>query len=218
MYVHFDLPPTPSLSTAFGSYWVQKLFIPSTSSRFEINALITTYVRLVSAAALEYEEGSRLLQEFWSTHSAVNLGAMHRSTSHFESCIFNMNRAINCYRRLRGDKLHDPIAVALRKTKVAFAHDTYADRIREMRNEIHHLEDSLLSEQITEGQNTALWADGPETPHSSEANQTTKTIDRLVIGSHEIIFHDLVQGLTEMISVVEHFVIPPSSPPVQSRT
>ena len=218
MYVHFDLPPAPSLSTAFGSYWIQSLFIRPASSRFEINVLTTTYVRLVSAAVVEYEEGSKRLQEFWSTHSAVNLGAMHRSTSHFESCIFNMNRSINCYRRLRGDKLHDPIAVALRKEKVAFAQDKCADRIREMRNEIHHLEDSLLSEQITEGQNTALRADGPETPHPSEAHQTIKTIDRLVIGSHEIMFHDLVQWLIEMISVVEYFVIPPSSPPAPSRT
>ena len=190
----------------------------ATSNRFEINVLATTYVRLVSAAVVEYEEGSKRLKEFWSTHSAVNLGALHRSTSHFESCIFNMNRSINCYRRLRSDKLRDPIAVALKKEKVTFARDTCSDRIREMRNEIHHLEEALLDGRITEGQNAALRADGPEAPHPLEANQTTKTFDRLVIGSHEILFRDLAQWLTEMISVVEHLVITPSSPTAPSST
>jgi hypothetical protein len=114
------------------------------------------------------------------------------------------------------------MAVALRQVKVAFAQDAYADRIREMRNEIHHLEDSLLSGQISEGQNTALRADGPETPHPSEENQTNMTIDRLVIGSQEILFRDLVQWLTEMISVVERLVLAPlntsSAPPAPNAT
>jgi hypothetical protein len=216
MYVHFDLPSAPSLSQAFDSYWLHSLFIRSASTRFEINALTSTYFRLVSAAVVEYDEGSKRLREFWSSNRAVNLGAMHRSTSHFESCIFNMNRAINCYRRLRGDKLHDPIAVALRQEKVSFARDVVAGQIREMRNEIHHLEDSLLSGKIEEGQNTVLRADGPETPHPSEENQTNKTIDRLVVSSHEILFRDLVQWLTEMIGVVEHIVAALSCTPPQA--
>lgn len=216
MYVHFDLPAAPSLPVAFGNYWAQSLFIRSASARFEINALASTYVRLVSAAVVEYDEGSKRLRDFWSTHHAINLGAIHRSTSHFESCIFNMNRAINCYRRLRGDKLHDPVAIALRQERVSFSQDEAADQIREMRNEIHHLEDSLLSGKITEGQNTALRADGPETPHPSEKNQTIKTIDHLVIGSHEISFRDLVQWLTEMTGVVGRIVSVSSNIPSSS--
>ena len=191
----------------------------SPSARYEINALTNTYVRLVDAALIEYQEGCLQLREFWSTHTSVNLGAMHRSVSHFESCIFNTNRAINCFRRLRGDRLHDPIAVALRSERVTFAADVVADRVREMRNEIHHLEDFVLSGQVIEGQNSALRAEGLEVAHPSEAGQTIKTIDHLVIGSHQITFRELVQWLTEMTDVVARLVEalpktaePPSAP------
>lgn len=215
MYIEFDLPDTPPKPDAFAQYWLRSIFISSASPRYEINALATTYVRLVSAALVEYEEGSKCLRDFWGTHTSLNLSAMHRSISHFESCIFNANRATNCFRRLRGDRLHDPIALALRQKKFFFSQDTIADRIREMRNEIHHLEDSVLDGQITQGQDFTLRPDGPEVPHLTEENQTVKTIDRLVIGTHEILFRELVQWLQEMTEAVSKIaeVLPSSSPP-----
>lgn len=207
------MPVAQAIPDTFTQYWLRSIFIRSASTRFEINALTSTYVRLVSAALVEYEEGSKRLREFWSTHTSVNLSAMNRSTSYFESCIFNVNRAINCFRRLRGDRLHDPIALALRQQKFLFSQDEIADRIREMRNEIHHLEDSVLDGLITQGQDFALKADGPEVPHPTESNQTVKTIDRLVIGNHEILFSELVQWLEEMTVAVSMIteVLPNSS-------
>ncbi len=219
MYVEFDLPEAPARHDAFAQYWLRSIFISSASTRYEINALASTYVRLVSAALVEYEEGSKRLRDFWEIHTSFNLGAIHRSISHFESCIFNVNRAMNCFRRLRGDRLHDPIALALRQQRFSFAQDAIADRIREMRNEIHHLEDSVLNGQITQGQNFALRPDGPEVSHATEENQTVKTIDRLVIGPHVILFRELVQWLQEMTDAVSKIaeVLPSASPPPEVR-
>src|SRR5438128_542243 len=117
MYIEFDLPDIQPKPDAFAQYWLRSIFIRSASTRFEINALATTYVRLVSAALVDYEEGSKCLRDFWATHTSLKLSAMHRSMSHFESCIFNANRATNCFCRLRGDRLHDPVAIALRQQK-----------------------------------------------------------------------------------------------------
>lgn len=213
MQIQFDMPVAKAIPDTFIQYWLRSIFIRSASTRFEINALTSTYVRLVSAALVEYEEGSKRLREFWSTHTSVNLSAMNRSISHFESCIFNANRATNCFRRLRGDRMRDPIALALRQQKFHFSQAEIADRIREMRNEIHHLEDSVLDGLITQGQDFALKADGPEVPHPTESNQTVKTIDRLVIGNHEILFSELVQWLEEMTVAVSMIteVLPNSS-------
>ena len=125
-----------------------------------------------------------------------------------------MNRATNCFRRLRGDRLHDPIAQALRKQRFAFSTNDVADRIREMRNKIHHLEDSVLRGQIAEGQSSALQPVGPEVPHPTEEGQTIMTIDHLVIGSNQIAFRELVQWLSEMIEAVANLVetLPNASP------
>ncbi|AXS80632.1 hypothetical protein HYN24_11735 [Dechloromonas sp. HYN0024] len=86
-----------------------------------------------------------------------------------------------------------------------------------MRNEIHHLEDSVLDGLITQGQNFALRPDGPEVPHPTEENQTVKTIDRLIIGPHEILFRELRQWLQEMTDAVSKIaeVLPSSSPPAK---
>lgn len=202
MYIEFDLPDVPLKPDAFARYWLSSIFINPASTRYEINALASTYIRLVSAGLVEYEEGSKRLRDFWATHTSFNLGAMHRSISHFESCIFNLNRATNCFRRLRGDRLHDSVAVALRQQKFCFSQDEIADRIREMRNEIIHLENSVLDGQIAQGHSFTLRPDGPEVPHPTEENQTLKTIDRLVIGAHEILFRELAQWLQEMADAV----------------
>jgi hypothetical protein len=206
MYLEFDLPDLSANVELFGSYWLHTIFVQSPSQRYEINALVSTYVRLVASAIDQYGDGAKRLREFWSEHTSINLGSMNRSISHFEACIFSMNRATNCLRRLRGDKQGDPVAIFLRKDKIVFAQDGVYDRIRMMRNEILHLEESVLNGKVLEGQSFALRPDGSEIPHPSEANQTIKTIDRLVIGSHEIKFRDLVIWLTEMMHVVARIV------------
>ncbi len=101
MYVEFDIPEINEYPEGFPEYWLKILFIKSPSERYQINALTSTYVRLVEAALVEYRLGVTKLKEFWQTHDSFNLGAMHRAISHFETCISNMDRATNCWYRPR---------------------------------------------------------------------------------------------------------------------
>lgn len=203
MYVHIEAPEIVEYASGFPQYWLKSIFIQRVSTHYQVNALASTYVRLVEAAITEYSLGTERLREFWNTHTSFNLGAMHRSMSHFESCLSNMYRAINCYRKLRRNRNQDPLAVALNIDKPSFATDLIADRVRLMRNEIHHLEELVIEEQLLEGQPFALKPDGPETPHPTEAQQTIKTIDRLVIGEREVHFFELATWLREMASVAK---------------
>lgn len=59
----------------------------------------------------------------------------------------------------------------------------------------------VMHGRIANGQPFALKPDGPEIPHPTEANQTVKTIDRLVIGTREMRFTELAALLKEMASV-----------------
>ncbi|WP_173066616.1 hypothetical protein [Sulfurimicrobium lacus] len=201
MYIEFDLPEIPEHAAGFPQYWLKSIFIQSPSNRYQINALTSTYVRLVETALVEYHSGTVKLREFWGTHSSLNLGAMHRSMSHFETCISNMYRATNCFRRLRRDRQQDPLSQELNVEKASFATDLVAARFRTIRNEIHHLEEMVMDGRIADGQPFALKADGPEVPHPTEPNQTIKTIDRLVIGTREMRFAELATLLKEMASV-----------------
>ena len=60
------------------------------------------------------------------------------------------------------------------------------------------LEEMVVDGRIVQGQPFALSPSGPELAHPTEANQTIKTIDRLVIGTREVKFTELAALLTEM--------------------
>jgi len=219
MYIEFILPEIPEHASGFPQYWIKSLFIQSPSDRYQVNALTSTYVRLVEAALIEYNSGTVMLRKFWGTHTSLNLGAMHRSVSHFETCISNMYRATNCFRRLRRDRGQAPLSLRLNAEKANFATDAVADRFRTIRNEIHHLEEMVMDGRIANGQPFALKPDGPETPHPTEPHQTIKTIDRLAIGTHEVRFSELASWLSEMASfavMIAEF-LPNSSPDVRSH-
>jgi hypothetical protein len=198
MYVEFDVPDINEYPKGFPEYWLKSLFIQSPSERYQINALASTYIRLVEAALVEYRFGSAKLREFWQTHESFNLGAMHRSISHFEACVSNMYRATNCFRRLRRNRDQDPLSLHLNNEKANFATDVVANRFKSIRNEVHHLEEMVMNERIANGQPFALSPSGPEVPHPIEENQTIKTIDRLVIGNNEVLFSELACWLSEM--------------------
>ena len=198
MYISIEVPEIAEYPQGFPQYWLNVLFIQTVSSNYQINALASTYVRLVEAALVEYRLGTEKLREFWGTHTSVNLGAAHRAVSHFESCLSDMYRATNCYRRLSRHRNQDPLSVSLNEEKPKFATDAVADRFRLMRHEIHHLEELVIDGRLQEGQPFALKPDGPEMPHPTEESQTIKSVDRLVIGEREITFAELAELLREM--------------------
>jgi hypothetical protein len=198
MYVEFDLPTVSESHAAASDYWVRYLFVGTPSQNHQVNALASTYMRLVEAAMVEYGLGSAALHQVWSDHTSLALGAMHRSISHFESCVSDMHRAICAYRQLRSHKARDPLSMYLTDQKPAFLSDKIADQIRHMRNAIHHLEEKVIKGEVAEGQPIALKPDGTEVPHPTESGQTIKTIDRLVIGPHQLTFADITSWIHEM--------------------
>jgi hypothetical protein len=199
MHIIFDVPALDKYPSGFLGFWGSVLFVGHLSSSFQVNTLATTYVRLVEASFIEYRFGRETLFEFWNTHDSIRLSAFNRSIAHFECCLSDMYRAVKCFTRLRR---HPDLPVSLKKAlnehRPLFVADVVADRLGKVRNEVHHLEELVMDGRLEMGQPSALSADGPETPHPTEPNQTNKTIDRLKIASREISFRELVMWLHEM--------------------
>ena len=200
MYVEFDLPVIPVPDTV-ANYWLNYYFTGSPSLNYQINALASTYMRLVEAAIIEYRMGSAALREFWNTHTSVNMSAMHRSIAHFESCLSDMHRATRAYRSLRRHRSIDPLSVFMANERPAFATDSIAEQFGLMRNAIHHLDELVVEGHIAEGQPIALKPEGPEVPHQTELGQTIKTFDRLSIGDRSVTFRSIATWLSEMSAI-----------------
>lgn len=200
MRVSIEAPEIAAYPGGFPAFWSRALpfFGEPISRSYQVHALAGTYVRLVEVALAEYRNGCMKLREFWDTQDSFNITAFNQSISHFETCVVSMHRAINCYRRLRRNKDSDPLALELNRQKPAFASDPIADRLRDIRHEVHHLDERLVEGTIQEGQSFALRPDGPERVDPTDAGMKIKSFDRLAIGSKELLFTELVAWLTEM--------------------
>ena len=201
MIVDFTLPEVSVPTSAMSDYWLRYFFVGSPSQNRQVNALASTYMRLVEAAIVEYGLGSEALRQVWADQSLLGLRAMHRSISHFESCLSDMHRAIAAYRRLRNHPDRDPLSLYLTDVKPAFISDKIAFQVRNMRDAVHHSEEMMVNGEVAEGQPIALKPDGDDVPHPTEVGQTIKTFDRLAIGKHLLKFSDIADWLTEMSAV-----------------
>lgn len=201
MIVNFEIPEVNSPSVANSGYWLRYIFVERPSQNYQVNALASTYMRLVEAAVVEYGLGASAFRQVWRDHTSIRLDAMHRAISHFETCITNMHRAIITYRCLRGHKARDPLSAYLANQKPTFRSGAVANQVRDIRDAIHHLENFVIGGEISEGQYFAIRPDGPEVPHASQSGQTIKTFNHLVIGPLQITFADMAAWLEEMSNV-----------------
>jgi hypothetical protein len=176
---------------------MRSVFFGGAADNYQVKVLASTYARLVESAIREFQLGCECTREYWSTHDAIAVGAMQQATSHFETCISEMHRATNFFKRLRRHpKLGGLSGINVRRP--SFISAAVHDQLRDARNEIHHMEECIMKGKIMEGQPVAVMANGPETPHATEPNQTDKTIDRLVIGRRQLLLSDMANWLTEM--------------------
>lgn len=214
MYLTIAAPDMADDPKKFAHYWLNTFFVYQVSSDHQVLALTHTYIRLVEAALVEYREGVRYLHDVWETHTSLQLGSMNRSIAHFESCVSDMYRAVNCFRSLRRHRSKDPLSQAVAMNKPAFASASVAHRFNKVRHELHHMEEVLVQGRLKQGEPFVLAPTGPEVPHPTEVGQTTKTVDRLVIGSREIFFTELVDWLQQMTAVAIRIAdfAPPGSP------
>lgn len=217
MYVELDLPTPPDIRESVSEYWSRYLFVGSPSGLHQVNALATTFMRLAEGAIEEYKLGAQALRRFCAPdRTSLDRSSMHRAIFHFESSVSAIHRAVDTYRRLRKYKAQDPLIVHVKALKPSFVSDRVANRFREARDVIQHLSEMVMNGEVAEGQPVALKPEGPEVPHPSEPGQTVKTYDRVVVGSHEICFRDVVATLQELASAATHIAqfdrrIPPAA-------
>ena len=202
MYVVLELPDVKVSYNAFGSFWLNSMFVGGVSSDRQIQVLASTFVRLVESAIREYNMGVARTKEYWRTHDKIALGAIQQATSHFESCVSDMHRAVKFYTRLRRHPRLGPLS-SINDQRPGFVSAAVHDQLRNTRNEIHHMEELIMNGDVPLDKSVSIRADGPEIPHPSEQNQTIKTIDRLSVGNCEIKAADICDWLLEMAEFCE---------------
>ncbi len=198
MHIVISIPAIEDFPKGVPHFWLNRMFIGSVTGDPQVNALSTTFVRLVESALIDYRQAREAVFEFWAD-SGFPLGIMHLAISRYEACVSDMSRAVRCFRRLRRhESLPEELRMALNVVRPRFVADQIYERLSNLRNEVQHLEDHIINGKIEPTQTFTLRPDGPEEPHPTDSGQTVKTVDRLRIGGQELLISDLAIWLVEM--------------------
>ena len=206
MIIEYDIPDLNDKQNPFVGYWGRQLFIGQLTDNKSVNTLASTYVRLVFSAVDDYKEATAQLRDYFGSNKTINISSYYRCISRFESCVTNMHRAIMAFTRFRRHReLPNSLRDSIKNNKPSFVSDSISDQLRNVRNEIQHIEEALATGDIAEDLPFFISPDGDEIPFDDGANknQTKKTINRLRFRDKVLPFKDLSFWLNEMIAHTE---------------
>ncbi|MDP9908251.1 hypothetical protein J2W27_000344 [Variovorax boronicumulans] len=226
MIIKLDLP-RPEISHAVNLYWLKTMFSEFPTKNWKVNVLTSAFVGLAQNAEAEYKQACLYAEDLY-IHSrkggGFNLGSMHMMARRFENVISNTHRSVRAFTKLRGHKEAPPeFRDYLNANRPAFSADAIADRIRDMRNAIHHLDEKIGKGEIEKGQPVHVRLDGFEVPvpDSDQPNQTLMTYDRISLGPDVIFLGELCDWINEMgrqaeyIAAYEEVPVALEQPPPQ---
>ena len=198
MKLKLEIPELTEFANGFPAFWVGSLFLTQQPTTYQVRAVVTTYIRLVESAMVQYRQAREFVYAFWNHGGSLNIGATNLASSHFEACLTNMHRAGRCLVQIRRRTDVPQDIKALFPTKPRFIEDRVAERVRNMRDATQHTLEQVQDGTIPENTPFMIHATGHEQPIPEEPGQTLKTIDRLQIGHSEIRFDELTRWLLEM--------------------
>jgi hypothetical protein len=193
-----EIPEITKYANGFPSHWLNITFLGNRPDDYRSLAIVTSFVRLVEGSLVHYHLARDHVFNLWNTHTSLALGSHNLSATYFEDCINSMHRAVLCMKRIRSYPEVPADLKSLFPAKPGFTEDAAANRLRNIRDAIQHMDDNVVKGRIPERTPFMLTATGIESPIPDEPNQTLKVIDRLIIGDKAVLFADLAKWLIEM--------------------
>jgi len=179
MRVRLDLPELTEFPNGFPRHWLNVIFTGNRPDTFQIQAITTTYVRLVEAAFADYRQGRLLIHAVWNRDFGpltIPIGPHNLACASFESCLTNMHRAVRCMLKIRGRPDVPQALKDLIPKKPQFTETRIADRIRDVRDAIQHLEGQVLDGTIPENTPFTLMAGRSGNAHPRGAGADAENI------------------------------------------
>ena len=68
MHVKIEIPELKEYLRGFPQYWLNVTLLGNRPESHQVNAITTTYVRLVEGALTEYRQARSLVFSFWNEH------------------------------------------------------------------------------------------------------------------------------------------------------
>ncbi len=195
MRIEFNMPEIDDSPIQLGRL-LARTFQGKGPRVYRDNAILENLTRLAYHAAVEYNLGRAGTLKYWrSGGTTLQLSAILRASTHFETCITNVHRAIKHVTTIRQNDQILPDSRNALAGHLGIYDRSLQERVRHLRNAIQHQEERVLSGQIGEGENISIVASGDKTPNG---DGTLMTIDRLELGKERVKFEELVACIREL--------------------
>jgi hypothetical protein len=193
-----DIPDLSSLSAQTVWAATGRFFFGGGSTDAVTQTLLVNGVRLLDASVRDYSLGRDAILAFHaSTLNELRIGRVAQATTHFESCIWHLERFIKHARAIRARRATESELKALIPSNASFLNQSAEHQITSLRHVLAHLERAALNGELPQGQSVAL----------------LPVEDGLSISTHTINWQDLAQWLRDAHACVERLArYRPSSP------
>lgn len=152
-----DLPDLSKLHAWFEWLAVVRALAGGGSRDHTAYVLLANAVRLLDASIGDYQLGRAEVLKFHGRDaSEFAIGYLARATTHFESCIWHLERFIKHARALRSHRSAEPELKALIPKDLSFFTQDSERSITQLRHTLSHLEGAALKGELPQGTNIAL--------------------------------------------------------------
>jgi hypothetical protein len=193
-----DIPDLSSLRAQTEWAALLRFFVGGGSSDTVAHALFVNSIRLHDAAIQEYGLGRQAILEFHScAPGQFGIGYIAQATTHFESCIWHLERFIKHARALRSLKSAEIELKAIISRDLSFLSQSTENQITQLRHTLAHLEGAALRGKLPQGTSVSFMP----LEHG------------LSISNHVILWSDLAQWLRDAHACIKRLALFKSSPP-----
>jgi hypothetical protein len=195
MRVEINIPELDDSSIRPGRI-LERMFRGAGPASYQDNAVSENLVRLTRHAAVEYNLGREGTLTYWEPGgTTLDMGAIYRATTHFETCVTNVHRAIRFLKVISQNEQILPNARGNLPVGLRIYGEVLQTKISRFRNAVQHQEERLLKGKIAEGEIFMTLPTGDEV---TVKHRSVLTIDRLELGKEQLKFSDLAQCITDL--------------------
>ncbi|MBK7146488.1 MAG: hypothetical protein IPH76_15235 [Xanthomonadales bacterium] len=152
-----DIPDLSALQLQTEWAFINRAILGGGSSDFTAYTLQLNCVRLMDAAIRDYSLGRQAILSFHArSPDEFGLGWIAMATTHFESCVWHLERAVKHARVLRSLKTAETGLKQLISKKLSFFSASAESRITALRDTLAHLEKAAGNGELRSGESIAL--------------------------------------------------------------
>ena len=152
-----DIPDLSKLNALSEQAIIVRVLGSGGSSDHTAQVLLTNTVRLLDASIGDYQLGRQAILAFHARDpSQLAFGYLMRATTHFESCVWHLERFIKHVRALRSLKSAEPELKALVPKGLKCFQQASEHMITNLRHTLAHLEGAALRGELPPGATIAL--------------------------------------------------------------